>query len=126
MCRGCKRFAHEITAWNGYDADQRAQVWQRLLGLRDEVTQHRLQVADQNDLTAVALVAKLDHLSGAQQLHAVLAYLVQKNWSLAKAGLSCDAQWCASEDPLSVMQTLDAEIYTRSKAHYERNFKTTV
>ncbi len=29
ICRGCKRFAHEIVAWNGYTDDQRERVWQR-------------------------------------------------------------------------------------------------
>ena len=35
ICRGCKRFAHEIVQWNGYDDDQRDRVWRRLGELRD-------------------------------------------------------------------------------------------
>ena len=35
ICRGCKRFAHEIVQWNGYGDDQRDAVWRRLRELRD-------------------------------------------------------------------------------------------
>ena len=30
VCRGCKRFSHEIIDWNRYDHQQKAAVWQRL------------------------------------------------------------------------------------------------
>lgn len=30
VCRGCRRFNHEVIAWNRYDAYQQQAVWQRL------------------------------------------------------------------------------------------------
>ena len=37
VCRGCKRFAHEIVQWNGYDEGQQDAVRERLTRLRDEI-----------------------------------------------------------------------------------------
>ena len=37
VCRGCKRFAHEIVQWNGYDDVQQDAVRDRLQRVRDEV-----------------------------------------------------------------------------------------
>jgi predicted Fe-S protein YdhL (DUF1289 family) len=34
VCRGCKRFAHEIVEWNGYSDSQQVAVWSRLETLR--------------------------------------------------------------------------------------------
>ena len=30
VCRGCRRFNHEVIQWNTYTADQRLMVWKRL------------------------------------------------------------------------------------------------
>lgn len=30
VCRGCRRFNHEVIEWNRYDDDQKIAVWQRL------------------------------------------------------------------------------------------------
>ena len=46
VCRGCKRFAHEIVQWNAYDAEQRRAVWQRLLELRAGAVRSVLEIRD--------------------------------------------------------------------------------
>jgi len=30
VCRGCKRFSHEVIAWNAYSQDERGAVLQRI------------------------------------------------------------------------------------------------
>ncbi|MCZ6708751.1 MAG: DUF1289 domain-containing protein, partial [Gammaproteobacteria bacterium] len=35
VCRGCKRFAHEVVQWNGFEPAQQAIVWARLDELRE-------------------------------------------------------------------------------------------
>ncbi len=30
VCRGCRRFNHEVIQWNTYTAEQRLAVWKRL------------------------------------------------------------------------------------------------
>ncbi len=47
VCRGCKRFSHEIVAWNVYNDDQRERVWHRLYALRDQATAVFVTVSDE-------------------------------------------------------------------------------
>ena len=61
VCRGCKRFAHEIVQWNGYDGDQQQRVWQRLKTLRDEVLSQVVLCRDPQRFIAYCHAAELSH-----------------------------------------------------------------
>ncbi len=37
VCRGCKRFVHEVTHWNQYTEKQKESVWRRLESLISQV-----------------------------------------------------------------------------------------
>jgi hypothetical protein len=62
----------------------------------------------------------LGHLQPHEQRYEVVRYLAIKNTDLASAGLQTSDQ---NQDALTALQAIDAEIYRRSIAHYERNFK---
>jgi len=123
VCRGCKRFAHEIVAWNGYDESQRGLVWHRLFDLLDGVVAERLRIVDLERLEALAVELRI--LERAALSDNVLAFEVlrrcaRRDISLAELGL-------AGEVDLSVQEALDAierEYYERSLARYERDFRT--
>ncbi|WVM93272.1 DUF1289 domain-containing protein [Halopseudomonas pachastrellae] len=44
VCRGCKRFSHEIIDWNRYDNGQRAAVWSRLEQLLEQLIWNRFEL----------------------------------------------------------------------------------
>ena len=46
VCRGCKRFHHEVIHWNGYDDEQKRAVWLRLEQLLVQVMMAKLEVFD--------------------------------------------------------------------------------
>src|SRR5690606_2009008 len=46
VCRGCKRFLHEIVDWNAYDESRKAQVWGRLEQLLVRVMEKKLVIQD--------------------------------------------------------------------------------
>ena len=46
VCRGCKRFAHEIVDWNRYDDQQKSAVLSRLTQLMLGVVSRYLLVID--------------------------------------------------------------------------------
>jgi predicted Fe-S protein YdhL (DUF1289 family) len=133
VCRGCKRFAHEIVQWNSYDATQQDAVRERLTRVRDEVLD-ALLICDNHRLLQVALadagLADLDAKEGRYQL---LRFMVRREQSLRSVGLSLapeaarraapNHQPTPELDTLHAMQLLDAESFQRAKAHYERNFK---
>ena len=37
VCRGCRRFNHEVIQWNTYTAEQRSMVWKRLDAQLDQI-----------------------------------------------------------------------------------------
>lgn len=121
VCRGCKRFAHEIVQWNGYDHDQQATIWQRLHKLRDEVVMQHLHVEDRLEFASACERAQSASARVAEQAYAVTRFLVVKSEPLYNAGLVAASE---QTDALLVLQAIDTEIYRRSLAHYERNFKT--
>ena len=136
VCRGCKRFAHEIVQWNGYEDEQKDRVWQRLNQLRDEVVAAQLCIADHDAYQRTCAKADCAADQSAFSLYRLTRYLVSTNGSLAEAGIGLKTTPAATADaasppislqaPLQVLQHMDAEIYKRSKAHYERNFKVPV
>ncbi|MEM6999589.1 MAG: DUF1289 domain-containing protein [Pseudomonadota bacterium] len=135
VCRGCKRFAHEIVSWNTYDDGQRDQIWQRLHGLRDQVTAHLLMIENRDRLKGFCLEAGLeallhDYLADAigepEAIYEVLSKLVIQSQPLAEAGLSVRQTLISTEgenDSLGAIKAIDHEVYSRSQAHYEHNFK---
>lgn len=46
VCRGCRRFNHEVIQWNTYSAEQRLAVWKRLDAQLDQILVPLLPHAD--------------------------------------------------------------------------------
>lgn len=46
VCRGCRRFNHEVIKWNTYTADQQSAVWHRLDAQLDQILVPLLPLAD--------------------------------------------------------------------------------
>jgi len=46
VCRGCRRFNHEVIQWNTYSAEQRLSVWKRLDTQLDQILVPLLPHAD--------------------------------------------------------------------------------
>ncbi|MEJ2416782.1 MAG: DUF1289 domain-containing protein, partial [Exilibacterium sp.] len=49
VCRGCKRFAHEVIDWNAYTHSQRVLVAQRLESFLVQVVQSKVEVGQHDD-----------------------------------------------------------------------------
>lgn len=47
VCRGCKRFAHEVIAWNSYSAEQRDSVMRRLEQFMVRILSARCEITDE-------------------------------------------------------------------------------
>lgn len=126
VCRGCKRFAHEIVGWNGYDREQRGAVWARLLALREGATRHFVAVVDAGLLVAAAGESATDapdpHLVAYEVLRQHVGAAEPLDALLARLGLrALDPALAAVED---LLRRIDQEFYERSMAQYERNFRT--
>ena len=120
VCRGCKRFAHEIVGWNGYAESQRALVWQRLNELLAQSVNAHLRVVDAPRLRAAAAAAHLaDPASLPVQMLAFTVLRVRPG-PLSALGLAARD---GDGDPRALVAAIDREFYARSRAHYEASFK---
>jgi predicted Fe-S protein YdhL (DUF1289 family) len=154
VCRGCKRFSHEIVGWNGYDREQRHAVWARLLTLRAGATRHLVEIVDLHVLTAASRPAsgRAARAVGGPRGQAYEVTAVE--FSQAEPSADPDPHLLAYEllqhlagvdrpaGPLlgqfglriadaafegsveDLLRLIDQECYERSLAHYERNFRT--
>ena len=121
VCRGCKRFAHEIDQWNGFAADQRVLVWERLFKLREGAFLAHAEVVDGElvlDRARRFRVADLEALSETN-----IAYEVVR-----RAGRETDfsALGIAPRSPAAsagaLNERIEQELYARSLAQYEHDF----
>lgn len=128
VCRGCKRFAHEVVGWNGYDETQRASVRARLAELRDGCVHRRVRVGDSSTFEALAgglPQACVEDLTSGGYIFEVLRRHARGAPSLRSLGLVAQLGF-AHLDPVALRDAIDAEFFERAVAHYERSFKTPV
>ncbi len=120
VCRGCKRFLHEVVDWNRYPDVQKQAVWQRLDQLLEQVMRTHVEVFAPQ-LLADALQSH--RLEGGERPAYCQAYLlisrVSRLGSLAACGISllpAFADW-----PLPRLRdAIDDAYFVLSEAHYQR------
>ena len=123
VCRGCKRFAHEIVEWNGYDESQRAVVGRRLMELREGAVNTILtdkQLAVLSDRAAQMRVIGAGDMSAATRAYETLRCLARYS---AHPALPDSGR---ADTPRILLERVDREFYARSLAVFERSFKVPV
>ena len=122
VCRGCKRFAHEIVAWNGFDDHQRDIVQARLRRLLAESVRAFVRVVDEARLRDAARDAGVaDDVPVA-----ALAFDTARRRALPLRDLGLASVDGAALDGAEAARAIDREFYLRSQAYYEASFKTLV
>jgi predicted Fe-S protein YdhL (DUF1289 family) len=122
VCRGCKRFAHEVIHWNSYSNDEKLLIEQRLSQFLSQCTRNRLQVVDKSLLRS-RLESQQISFPGDRDVYCWAYCLLKAGGSQIEApqdyGLLIDAQY--RELPLDKLRTLiDDEFFILSDAYYER------
>jgi len=127
VCRGCKRFSHEIVAWNVYTENQRERIWKRLHSLRDQAAAVFVAVSDEQVLRDAARAARIEPRADASVLTLGYELLRRKARDLRSLGdigmTALDAQ---RSDPVAARDAIDAEFHVRSVAYFEHSFHTPV
>ncbi|TBU99765.1 DUF1289 domain-containing protein [Stutzerimonas kirkiae] len=122
VCRGCKRFHHEVVNWNAYDEEQKRSVCRRLEVLLVQVMMAKLEVFDSDLLRSqlqgrnVRFVPEQSPYCWAYQLIARGARLIQQTEAYGVALLPEFRGW---ELP-RLRDAIDREFFLLSEAHYER------
>jgi predicted Fe-S protein YdhL (DUF1289 family) len=122
VCRGCKRFHHEVIHWNGYDEAAKRAVWMRLEQLLVQVMHAKLEVFDPQRLREqlvqrkIRFVVQQSEYCWAYQLIARGARVINQ---LEAYGIVLLPEFRDWELP-RLRDAIDREFFLLSEAHYER------
>ena len=124
VCRGCKRYSHEIIAWNGYNNDQKMAIERRLDSLLEQILSSKLRLLDpdllQSQMRQQAIRSRSAHnpwcwlfdllRAGAGQLGKPEDYGFEVLAEYRQTTLT------------ELREIIDEELFLLSEAHYERYF----
>lgn len=122
VCRGCKRFHHEVVNWNGYSDEEKRSVLSRLEALLTQVMMAKLEVFDAQRLRTqleqrqIRFVPEQSPYCWAYQLIARGSRMINQVEAYGLALLPEFRGW-----PLpDLRDAIDKEFFILSEAHYER------
>ncbi len=122
VCRGCKRFHHEVVNWNLYSDSEKGAVWRRLEALLVQVVAAKLEVFDVQRLRSqlvqrqVRFNPEQSPYCWAYQLIARAARLIQQVDAYGIVILPEFRDRSLSD----LRDAIDREFFLLSEAHYER------
>lgn len=122
VCRGCKRFHHEVVNWNLYGDDEKRAVWTRLEVLLVQVMMAKLEVFEPQRLRGqleqrqIRFNAEQSPYCWAYQLIARGSRLIQNLEAYGVALLPEFRGWSLPD----LRDAIDREFFLLSEAHYER------
>lgn len=122
VCRGCRRFIHEVIDWNRYNEPQKRLVWQRLDGLTGQVLARYFRIDD-----AALLRSQLRHyrmpfraeLSPWMDLYALLKAAAGQEPDLAGFGVTPLVEVSSLRE---LRDQVNDEIHALAQAYYEIHF----
>lgn len=128
VCRGCKRFMHEIIDWNGFsDAEQQAVIG-RLSSLIRQVAEPVVEIQDVEQFRQ-ALIYQNVRFDEAAGPYLWLLELLKVGASTIE---SLEAYACRVKPPytdwplVKIRDQIDKDFYTLSEVHYERYFSARI
>ena len=121
VCRGCKRFAHEVIDWNAYSEDQKQLVWDRLTRLAAEVVTPRLTVFDLDllaeTLRSLGVRYHVDQSPAFGTLE-LLRALGHQRVDLGRFGITVMQPW-QHLTPGELYREINHDLFTRAEAWYD-------
>lgn len=124
VCRGCKRFAHEVIHWNGYSDEQKRIIDARLDAFLTQVVATKVRIFDAA-LLEQQLRAQQIRFSGHKDPHVWVFQLLRAGASQ----ISSPQMFGFALQPAFVgvaladlREQIDREFFVLSEAHYQRYF----
>ena len=122
VCKGCKRFAHEIVSWTKYSQEEREIVNDRLEKFKIQILQHRFTITDKNlfesmlEEKAINFNHSLDPLTWIFDLFRAAG---SQTFDISNFGIKSLVQF----NPKTIRDEINNELLELSEAHHERYFK---
>ncbi|MEH6634825.1 MAG: DUF1289 domain-containing protein [Halioglobus sp.] len=126
VCRGCKRFAHEVIAWNSYTPQQKRVVDGRLSGFLSQCVSNKVQVTDKTLLQWQLRVQQISYVEEHDEycwLYSLLKAGAGQIVNPRDYGFEVDLRF--RDRPLTELrEIIDSEFLILSQAHYDRYMRT--
>jgi predicted Fe-S protein YdhL (DUF1289 family) len=122
VCRGCKRFAHEVIDWNGYTVEQHQLVVNRLDGFLKQVVGNMIDIIDEEKLASHMQHQQISfdkNLSSSRWVYELLKRSSSHIKKTEDFGFVVKKKW-QRYNLEQIKQFLDQDFFTLSSAHYER------
>ena len=122
VCRGCKRFSFEVINWNAFNPEERESVWKRLEKLKSQIMASRLKVSDSKKLEESIKHFQLkikDDLNDLSKVFEVIKQVSESFDNLDEFGVDVFEK---NKSLTALKEEIEIELYTLSKAHYEKYF----
>ena len=118
VCKGCKRFAHEIVSWTKYSQEEREIVNDRLEKFKIQILQHRFAITDKNlfEEKAINFNHSLDPLTWIFDLFRAAG---SQTFDISNFGIKSLVQF----NPKTIRDEINNELLELSEAHHDRYFK---
>ena len=122
VCKGCKRFVHEIISWPKYSQDERALVNDRLEKFKILILQERFKIHDV-DLLAIKLKENAINYNNSMDpltwIFDLLRAAGSQNLDLEQFGITSLKNY----DSMTIRDEVNKEFLDLSEAHHQRYFK---
>ena len=123
VCRGCKRFHHEVIEWNGYTDVQKETVWNRLESLKVLIMKSKIFIENQVLLQSKLDSLKISYYDKVDPYCWVFDLIKQASQSindLSEFGLK--PLFEPDVGLVELKRLIEEELFTLSDAHYQRYF----
>ena len=124
VCRGCKRFTHEVIHWNGYTEREKQIIDQRLENFLAQIVETKLRVFNKDVLKRQLDTQQIPfpaHKSPYIWAYELLRAGASQLGDLREYGLELEPQF-RSSDLKQLRIAIDGEFFVLSDAHYQRYF----
>lgn len=126
VCRGCKRFTHEVIDWNSYTPEQKRVVDRRLSEFLSQCVSNKLQVTDKALLAWQLQVQQISYVPDHDEYCWVYSLLKAGAGQIDSSkdyGFDVDLRY--RDMPLPRLRDIiDQEFFMLSQAHYDRYMRT--
>lgn len=118
VCRGCKRFAHEVIDWNAYSHEQRVIIERRLTEFLSQVVARYVEIVDEALLKAQLDVQRVRYRDDRPPLCWVFD-LFRAGASQIKDPAQFGLKLKTTLSPAEIKASMDADYYALSVAYYD-------
>ena len=122
VCKGCKRFSHEITNWGKFSTDERAVVNSRLEQFKTTILEEKFSISDSElfeskmNEFSINFNSSLDPITWIFDLFRAAG---SQSFDLGNYGIKSLKQF----DPKTIKDEINDELLELSEAHHGRYFK---